>query len=464
MKKIKAAVSLLCTAAILLSLTGCTASKESVLRKLTQYIDGRTPTSASVTLELALTTELDNQPISLAVSLDSSIMTQSETASYAEGNYTYTLNDTKVEDTAQVYHFAENGKLLSFTHLDSADRWFRSETELPVDFVPAVTPAPAAEEEKESPSFASVLNKTDVIIPEDYDFLLLEEGTQTLHDTEVYVLKGTLDGNSCSQFLSESLLPHVLANGLQTFSSHEERLNAAEWNEPNYSALSADVVVYLDKKDCHPVQADVTINGANLLIHNVLDLFPAQITDRLGSSVAIEPIHAVFTDIGYDAVTLPTVSEEARMMALQESFDPDLGDGTYVLQQFGDAVKFTAQSDWTISELGYCYATFRNKNNSRAVHIELYRSTTAQQFFDLVESGMIPAMEAVELTPTAAAGENIGEYQTHSITSNGVQVYSACRSVGDSLLGIYVQDSSRKDMNTILTPILESVEDHHLEF
>jgi len=462
MKKMKSSVCLLCTAAIVLSLTGCTASKESVLRKLTQYVDGRTPTSATMTVDLALQADRDGQPAEFALSLDSSILAQSEAASYAEGEYTCTVNDTEVHDSAQVYNFTEEGKLLTFTHIDSADRWFRSEIALPTGSAPVVTPAPETEKSKDSPSFASVLNKTDVIIPQEYDFLLLEEGTQTLNDTEVYVLSGTLDGDACNSFLTESLLPQALAAGLQSFSSHEERLNAAQWNEPNYSVLSADVVLYLNKSDCSPVQIDVTVNGANLLIHDVLKLLPAHISDRIGNSIAMEPIHLVFTDIGYDAVTLPAVSEEARIMAMQESFDPDRGDGTYVLQQFGDAIKFTADSSWTATELGYCYAAFQNGNNSRAVHIELYRNTTAESFFDLVESGMIPAMTAVELTPVAAVGESIGDFQTHSITSNGVNVYSACRTVGDSLLGIYVQDSSKKGIDTVLKPILESVEEYQL--
>ena len=54
--------------------------------------------------------------------------------------------------------------------------------------------------------------------------------------------------------------------------------------------------------------------------------------------------------------------------------------------------------------------------------------------------------------------------QTTHITTNGVNVYIACRNVGNSLLGIYVEDSTGKPIHSVLPDILERIEDWNVEY
>ena len=137
---------------------------------------------------------------------------------------------------------------------------------------------------------------------------------------------------------------------------------------------------------------------------------------------------------------------------------------TGCLQQHGDSIKITAQSGWSVSELGYCFAGFHNPDRTRSAFYELYSNTTAEEFIAQVESGMIPAMEAHELTVTTEADEPIGDYQTHIIKGDAVNVYLAYRAVGNSLLGIYAEDSSGANITSVLTPLLNSVADHQIEY
>ena len=465
MKTRNSIICLLCAAALLLSLCGCSAlsgffaeTKEDVLLRLTEYVDGRNPTAATVTIDFAMTSELGDVPTDITISLENRTLIASETESYSEGEFSYTINDQEVSHSTQVYNFAENGSLLTFTHVDSTDRWFRSETPLP-DLQTEVTPTPAPTNSEGTDSAAA-----EVSIPEEYTSLLLEEGTQTLGDQEVYVLTGSVDGEVCKAFLLDSLNLDALTARLQSAASKGIDPNTINLKNLDFSTLTADIIVYLNKESCAPVQIELTLNGMNLLITDFMAMLPEQTAALLGSSVTIKPVRAVFTDISFDPVTIPQVTEESRIQAMQESFDPDQGDGSFVLQQYGDAVKITAQNKWSPTELGYCFAAFRNGDNTRSAHYELYQNMTGEDFIALVESGMIPAMEAQELTVTTAAGEAIGAYQTHSISGNGLNVYLAYRTVGNSLLGIYAEDSSGADLTAVLTPILEAVEDYQLEY
>ena len=469
MKTRTSMISLLCIAALLLSLSGCATlnsylggyfaeSKEAVLLRLTQYVDGRQPTSANLSMDMTITSLQNGEPACINVSLEHHAQIASETDSYGESTLSYSVNDLETTDSTQVYNFAEDGKLLTFTHVDSTDRWFRSKAPLPEqqpEPTPAPIPAPAEGEEATEP---------EVTISEAYGFLLLEEGTQTIDDQTVYVLSGSIDGEDCAALLQNAPLLDALTARLLSASAKGTNPSAINLKAPDYSKLTADVLLYLNKESCAPVQIDLTLSGMNLLIAEFMKLLPEQAAAFLGSSVTIEPIRITLSDISFDPVTIPEVTEEARILAMQESLDPDQGDGTYVLQQHGDSIKITAQTGWTVSELGYCFAGFHNPDRTRSVFYELYPNTTAEEFIAQVEDGMIPAMEAHELTVTTASGEPIGDYQTHVIKGDALNVYLAYRTVGNSLLGIYAEDSSGANLTAVLTPLLDSVADHQIEY
>lgn len=468
MKKLKTIICLLCVSALMLSLTGCieeylTASKSDVLGKLIQYVDGRTPTSAAVGITFSIDATANDAPVTIPVSMESRIMQSDSTNSYAEGEYKFTVNDAEIVESTQVYNFAQNGMLVTFTHIDSSDRWIRSETPIPESTpVPSATPAPtpAADSEEASPTdfLNQLLKKEAVEFPEEYAQFLLEEETQMLGDAEAYVLTCSLSGEVCSVLLSDSFIPDAMTASLLSDAE------GMDFKNLDFSHLTADITVYVNKQTGAPMQADIVLSGTNLLIPDLLPMLPAYTQAAKYHNVTISPIHITLSDLRYEPVTLPTVTEEARILAALSTFTPQQEDGSIVILQQTDAVTFMPQSSWTVTELGIYYAGFRNSDNSQAVHFELYHNTSPEAFFSLVESGMIPAIEAEELVPVAAAADAIGAYQTHSITSENVNVYSACRTVGNSLLGIYVQDTGGADIATVLTPILDTVADYTLKY
>ena len=448
MKTRNTIISLLCTAALLLSVSGCASlssyfpeTKEDVLLRLTQYVDGRTPTSTAVAIDFTMASELNGEPAAISVSVENKTLIASDTNSYSEGEFSYTINDKEVRSNAQVYNFAEDGKLLTFTHMDSTDRWYKTEAAIP-------------EQQSESAPAKAETDDAAVVIPELYSFLLLEEGTQTLGDVEVYLLTGSVEGEDCAELLQQ----------LPVLSALTARLQNADLSSLDFSALTADISVYLNKESCAPVQIEITVNGLNLLITDIMGMLPAQSAALLGSSVTTEPVRMVLSDIGFEPVTIPEVTEEMRIKAALDGFHPDQGDGTFVLHQYTDAVKITAQSKWSITQLGHSYAAFHNPDKTRSAFYELYENTTAEEFITLVKNGMVPALEAQDLTVTTADSEAIGDYQTYSICADGMNIYLAYRTVGNYLLGIYAEDSTGASLTSVLTPLLEAVEDYQLDY
>lgn len=469
MKQIKKLGCLLMVTALLFTCTGCdigsilsqldftpAVTKDSVLLKLTETVNGRAPTAANVELEISAHTDIGD----LSLSLSSSAAIASETDSYAEGEANITINGVETSDSAQIYNLAENGKLLTFTHVDSRDLWFRSETDLPTnqpEATPMPTPAPAEDTATTSPTPAP-----EIVIPEAYKFLLLEEGTQTVDGKQVYMLTGTLDGEACLDLLQNSLQLDALTARIQALAGSTSA--TSDLKALNFSDLSADVVLYLHKSDCSPAQIELTINSANLLLTDLLNALPPQVHAALGNHVSLQSVHVTFSDINFDPVTIPTIPEDARIRATQEAFVPAQADGSFVLMQHTDAVKFTPQAEFRLSEQGPSYISFRNGDNTCAIHLELYSDTSGESFVSLVEAGLTPAMETAGLVPVSAAAEPIGDYQTHSITSNGVNVYIAHRNIGDSLLGIYVEDNTGRSLTAIMTPILDAIENHQITY
>ena len=388
-----------------------------------------------------LASELNGEPAAISVSVENKTLIASDTDSYSEGEFSYTINDKEVRSNAQVYNFAEDGKLLTFTHLDSTDRWYKTEAAIP-------------EQLSESAPAKSETDDAAVVIPDQYSFLLLEEGTQTLGDVEVYLLTGSVEGEDCAELLQK----------LPVLSALTARLQNADLSSLDFSALTADISVYLNKESCAPVQIEITVNGLNLLITDIMGMLPAQSAALLGSSVTTEPVRMVLSDISFEPVTIPEVTEEMRIKAALDGFHPDQGDGTFVLHQYTDAVKITAQSKWSITQLGHSYAAFHNPDKTRSAFYELYDNTTAEEFITLVKNGMVPALEAQDLTVTTEDSEAIGDYQTYSICADGMNIYLAYRTVGNYLLGIYAEDSTGANLTSVLTPILEAVEDYQLDY
>lgn len=442
-KMMKQSCLMVCVVALLLSVSGCMpATTEKVLTKADQWIAGRSLTAATVDMDLTMTVTLGGEAEEIAMHVSADTKIGSGSNAYGECDYAITVGAEELGDSVQVYNTVEDGKLVTFTHVDSPDAWYRTETALP-------TGANAA---------------TGAFL-EELGALVLEEDTQTLNDREVYVLTGTPVGDGWKALLTNSANVSALMDLLKASAPEGFSLSDFVIAQTDLPGLSAEMTLYVDKRTCEPVQVDLTIEGMDSLLPPLLSALPKSITSALGVGVFASPIQVVCTDLTFDPVELPEVPEVGRIQGAQAAFQPDRGDGTYVIQNSGDAVQFAPLESWTVTGLAYNYVSFATADKKQTADFELYAHTTPEEFVKLVEDGIIPALKALELEVTSQAGSAIGDYQTHVISARGVNIYLAYRVFGDSLLGIYVQDTnSGADLTATMTPILESIQAYDVEF
>jgi len=170
------------------------------------------------------------------------------------------------------------------------------------------------------------------------------------------------------------------------------------------------------------------------------------------------------SNLQFDGTEVPKVSEEGRMLATQNSFNPDMGDGSYVIQESGDAVRITAAEDWTVTDMGYWYVYFVNTNDTLAVNAEMVTDTSPDEVISLLELNVLPQLKATDYYRTSKVGPDVGEYSTYYVNFGGMHMYYAWKAVGDGLLLMTVIDARNANPNTALTPIFDRIETYQLEY
>ena len=81
------------------------------------------------------------------------------------------------------------------------------------------------------------------------------------------------------------------------------------------SALTVPMTMYIDTKTYLPVQMEMEIQGFDELLAGMMDELLGEDAASLGMEIEIGKVTAVCTDIGYDAVEVPAVPQEALSAA-----------------------------------------------------------------------------------------------------------------------------------------------------
>lgn len=173
------------------------------------------------------------------------------------------------------------------------------------------------------------------------DTLVLEEETQMLGDREVYVLHMHIGGESFrSSFTS-------FAEG-QGVAFEEGRDSTGL----DLSGVYGDAVIYIDAQTYQRLQMYVTIVGAEAPFSQIMTEASSQETDSSGISLGVEvTVNAYeisYENISYESVEVPQVSQLGIICANQYDFVPDQGDGSYVIQESGYAVRLTPPGNWVV--------------------------------------------------------------------------------------------------------------------
>ena len=403
---------------------------QKLVEEMAAAAEGRQMTRTSVTMEMEMSMESEGVAMTMAMSSTADTMVSMEPyAAYTDTTMTIDMDGQQITETSQVYMLEEEGKLVNYTHADSLDMWQKLDTGMSLDEI--MVQYTGYDWMKEKPE----------------NELALAEGTQMVGDREVYVMNCTLTGQEMQQAL----------NGM---SNLEDMLAQSGLEALDYTALTVPTVYYIDAETYLPVQMDMTIEGMSEMMNSLMSGMLDQTEDGtdIDMSIDISDVKVIYTDISYDPVEVPAVPEEGVMIAEQAGFNPDQGDGTYIIQESGAAARITCPEGWTVTDMAYDGITMQKDDSTQLGGFTMYKGVTGEDFISYVEEVDVQELIAQELYISHEAGPVIGEYETMQVKCQGLTLYYAWGTVGDGQIFINVADYNGLDIESVLNPLLEIVE------
>lgn len=311
--------------------------------------------------------------------------------------------------TSQMYTRTEDGVPVRYTYEVDSNLWTKETLE---------------EEDNDS---AKLLNSLLA------DTLVLEEETQLLEEMEVYVLRGEL-GEAFTQELSDGFMKGMG----QTESTGRDNNKDAQ--------IACHAVLYIEKETNLVRSYSVDMEGLDVLIEN---FFSQQFSGQMGMGmvitveVEIDTMRHEVTQMAYDPVEVPEISAKGIAAANQTSFEPAQEDGSYIIQESGDAVRIQILSGWDVESAEYdnltltrdddhyCYYTMYNDDYTLPENVQYWVDYYYEEYQVTMESG---------------TGEPVNGYETMWYRGGGV--YSWCMQIPVGECYLFIEATSFSNNNT----------------
>ena len=138
----------------------------------------------------------------------------------------------------------------------------------------------------------------------------------------------------------------------------------------DYSALTCDVRIYLDKETYLPIAEEMTFSGMN----NVLN----PLYEQMGMSAEVTTCTASATFLSYDSqeeTVLPEgAKEKAEKWMRLLSGEPDNGDGTYTIREGTAIIDIVPPEGFELTDKGYDHVYFK-RDDYREVRYTVHYGT-----------------------------------------------------------------------------------------
>lgn len=328
--KAKRFLSLCLAAVIALACCGCGKEPETAAQwvEAMQTALDKTPcTHARLVMDMAMTLEAPE-----AGSLAMSTRTTSDvtvTQEPASGCTTATVEADYGGETSQSvtenYTVMEDGALVSYIH--SGGVWMKLST--------GQTP----EELAQAASAVSV----------EGDAAAIDGTVTTFEGREAVCLTAQVSGEAMQEALG------ALVESLR----QQSGASAEDADAVDYSALTCDMRIYVDKKTCLPMAQEMTFSGMGEVLR---PLYGA-----LDMTVEVTACTATATFLSYEAQAAITLPEGAREKA--EAWErllagePDNGDGTYTIREGTALVDIVPPEGFQLTDKAYDYLYFKRDDN-----------------------------------------------------------------------------------------------------
>lgn len=339
--KQKRMISLILTFLLALACCSCAPKPETaeqVIEKMQTALTNTPFGKAQIVMDMTMAFDAEDseaQEISTTITNDI-IISQEPVSSYTTSTVAVSYGGEPMETFAESYSVVEDGELVSYSH--SSGVWMKLST------------GQTVEELKNSASSVKI----------DMTNAAIDETVTELDGKEVICLTTQLSGSSMEGML-DTMLDGI---GLDS-SVMSEAADAV--SAFDFSALSCDAKIILDKETYLPISEDVILSGMSEML--------APLYSDLGISIDVTECTATTSFLSYEpqeAVTLPEgASEKAAAWERLIAGDPENGDGTFTIREGSYLMDISAPEGFKVEDKGYDHVYF-TRDDHRQVKYTMY--------------------------------------------------------------------------------------------
>ena len=286
----------------------------------------------------------------------------------------------------------------------------------------------------------------------------LEPNAATMDDKTLHALVYQFSGEQLRPYLN--LIPDDTA-GLPI--GDNAAIAALSPEELDLSKLNVVGKVYAEKETYLLRYIEMRISGIDSIMADIIGktlgqdaqtALPAEIRDLTADVY-----------LGYGPQELPALPEEAPIKAAQAAFNPDMGDGTYVVQEMGAAVRITCPKDWTAAVSSYAEMKMLRNDGRKLVQFNALTGTDSDLIRTYLMQDVLSSLKEQSNTCTDGSDGPLNGYETYWIRqSNGLMRCFAWKPIGSqTYLFIEIADATANyRSHSVLSPVLELIADYQL--
>lgn len=449
MRRFKKVVSMGCMVSMLiLTATGCgKMTAEKLNEKMKEAAAEKQMTYAEIVMDLDASYDMNimgaemTVPFNMDLDLNQSVSAE-PFSGYMDGHIKGEVLGQQIDSDIKVHTVIEDDKIITYSYTGMTDSWSREDAGLS-----------AAEYEE----FMVKAPEIDVA-PEAMN---LEEETTMLDGQEVYVLRLDFTGDDIENIFSET---GVLSDMLDI-------------EEGSMSEITIPSVSYIDTKTFLPVQIDMSIEGMNQYINQMLlqEMEGMELSEEDADvQVEVTKCQLVMKNFKYDVQDIPEVPQEvfdelafAEMLALSGD---TLSDGRYLIKYGNSAVAITEFGDYTLNSLVDGAAEFYSNDGMKMVSLSGMPAATAEQVLTQSVSEYKSYFESMGMPLEAALDPvtvptSLGDINVEGMASAGVKIYYSAIPVDGMDLFVMALDlvGEWQEPADILVPLCDAVSEVTLE-
>lgn len=449
MRRFKKVLSMGCIMSMLILMTaGCgKMTAEKLNEKMREAAAEKQMTYAEIVMDLDSSYDMDimgaemTMPFNMYLELCQSVNVE-PFSGYSEGHIKAEILGQQIDSDIKVHTVAEDDRIINYNYTGMTDSWSREDIGLS-----------AAE-------YEDIMIKAPEIdaAPE---VMILEEETITLNGQEVYVLHLDFTGEDIENIFSET---GVLGGMLDI-------------EEGYMSEITIPSISYIDTKTFLPVQIDMSIEGMDQYINQMLTQEMEgmeTVEEDADVQVEVTKCQLVMKNFRYNVQNIPEVPQEvfdelAFAEALAVSGDT-LADGRYLIKYGNSAVGITEFGDFTLNSQIEGSAEFYSNDGMKMISLSGMPAATAEQALSQSVSEYKTYFESLGMPLEAALDPviiptSLGDVKVEGMSSAGVKIYYAAIPIDGMDLFVVALDlvGGWKEPSDILIPMCDAISEVTLE-